>query len=157
MAWDGLAWPGSLSFLTGGGARYQTFGRLRNPRRLGLEKDDLPCPSAQKACPARSRLRRHSPTTPEVVRDYCAEQTKGTRGTFHEFRRAWILVSHYLQVARSVPSESMMFTNGFTCRMLARLVRIGLATTQRENTDASSQLLGHVRITEAGRQALEGY
>jgi hypothetical protein len=51
----------------------------------------------------------------------------------------------------------MMFTNGFTCRMLAGLVHIGLATTQRENTDASSQLLGHVRITEAGRQALEGY
>jgi hypothetical protein len=51
----------------------------------------------------------------------------------------------------------MMFTNGFTRRMLARLVRIGLATTQRENTEAGSQSLGRVRITEAGRQALEGY
>jgi hypothetical protein len=52
-------------------------------------------------------------------------------------------------------SEAMMFTNGFTRRMLARLVRIGLATRQRENTDASSQSLGRVRITEAGRRALE--
>jgi hypothetical protein len=108
MAWDGLAWPGSLSFLTGGGARYQTFGRLRNPRRRGLEKtisrvqapvSKLPCPSAQKACPARSRLRRHSLTTLEVGRDYCAEQIKGTRGTLHEFRRAWCLVSYYLRAA----------------------------------------------------------
>jgi hypothetical protein len=51
----------------------------------------------------------------------------------------------------------MMFANGFTRRMLAVLIRAGLATTQRKNREAGSQSIGRVRITEAGRRALEGY
>jgi hypothetical protein len=65
-----------------------------------------------------------------------------------------------LQLLASSPfgaSEAMMFANGFTRRMLARLIRTGLATTQRENLKAGSQSIGRVRITEAGRRALEGY
>jgi hypothetical protein len=50
----------------------------------------------------------------------------------------------------------MMFANGFTRRMLAPLIRAGLATT-RKNLKAGSQSIGRVRITEAGRRALEGY
>jgi hypothetical protein len=64
-----------------------------------------------------------------------------------------------LQLLVSSPfgaSEVMMFANGFTRQMLARLIRTGLATTQRENSNASSQSLGRVRITDAGRRALEG-
>jgi hypothetical protein len=53
-------------------------------------------------------------------------------------------------------SETMMFANGFTRRMLAGLIRAGLATAQRQNIKAGSQAVGRVRITEAGRRALEG-
>jgi hypothetical protein len=65
-----------------------------------------------------------------------------------------------LQLLASSPfgaSEAMMFANGFTRRMLARLIRTGLAATQRENLKAGSQSIGRVRITEAGRRALEGH
>jgi hypothetical protein len=42
-----------------------------------------------------------SPTTLEVVRDYCAERTTGTTGASNEFRRAWIkLVVDHLNDAR---------------------------------------------------------
>jgi hypothetical protein len=64
-----------------------------------------------------------------------------------------------LQLLASSPfgaSEVMMFTNGFTRQMLARLIRTGLATTVRENPNASRQHLGRIRITDAGRRALEG-
>jgi hypothetical protein len=53
-------------------------------------------------------------------------------------------------------SEVMMFANGFTRQLLARLIRTGLATTLRENPNVSSQRLGRIRITDAGRRALEG-
>jgi hypothetical protein len=64
-----------------------------------------------------------------------------------------------LQLLASSPfgaSEVMMFANGFTRQMLARLIRTGLATTQRDNPNVGSQSLGRVRITDAGRRALEG-
>jgi hypothetical protein len=44
-----------------------------------------------------------SPTTLEVVRDYCAERTRDTTGTSGEFRRAWIeLVVDHLNDARTL-------------------------------------------------------
>jgi hypothetical protein len=44
-----------------------------------------------------------SPTTLEVVRDYCAEQTRGITGTSGEFRCAWIeLVVDHLNDARTL-------------------------------------------------------
>jgi hypothetical protein len=49
-----------------------------------------------------------------------------------------------------------MAANGFTRTALVRLIRAGLATTQRENLKAGSRSIGRVRITEAGRRALEG-
>jgi hypothetical protein len=51
-------------------------------------------------------------------------------------------------------TEAAMFANGFTRRMLAGLIRAGLATAEREK--AGGQLVGRVRITEAGKRALEG-
>ncbi len=53
-------------------------------------------------------------------------------------------------------SEATMVANGFKRRLLADLIRAGLATAQRENINAGSQPVGRVRITEAGRRALEG-
>jgi hypothetical protein len=48
-------------------------------------------------------LDRMSPTRLEVVRDYCAEQTRGTKGAFSEFRRAWIeLVVDHLNDASTL-------------------------------------------------------
>jgi hypothetical protein len=52
-------------------------------------------------------------------------------------------------------TESALFLNGFERQMLVRLIRAGLATIQREK--AGGQLVGRVRITEAGRRALEAY
>jgi hypothetical protein len=51
-------------------------------------------------------------------------------------------------------TEAAMFLNGFERQMLVRLIRAGLATVQHEK--AGGQLVGRVRITEAGRRALEG-
>jgi hypothetical protein len=53
-------------------------------------------------------------------------------------------------------TESTMFVNGFTRKTLMSLIRAELATTQRE-IKAGGQTIGRVRITDAGRRALEGY
>jgi hypothetical protein len=63
-----------------------------------------------------------------------------------------------LQLLAGTPfgaSEAIMFTNGFERRTLARLIRIGLATIQRESIKPGSESVGRVRITDAGRRALE--
>jgi hypothetical protein len=52
-------------------------------------------------------------------------------------------------------TEATMFANGFTRKVLASLIRAGLATVQREK--AGGQLIGPVRITAAGRRAIGGY
>jgi hypothetical protein len=54
-------------------------------------------------------------------------------------------------------TETAMSVNGFTRKMLVHLIRAGLATTDRENLKGGSQSIGRVRITEAGRRALEGH
>jgi hypothetical protein len=63
-----------------------------------------------------------------------------------------------LQLLAGIPfgvTESALFLNGFERQMLVRLIRAGLAAIQREK--AGGQLVGRVRITEAGRRALEAY
>jgi hypothetical protein len=65
-----------------------------------------------------------------------------------------------LQLLAGIPfgaTEAAMFLNGFERQTLVRLIRAGLATTEREDIKAGSQSIGRVRITEAGRRALEGY
>ena len=65
-----------------------------------------------------------------------------------------------LQLLAGIPfgaTEAGMFLNGFERQTLARLLRAGLAILQHENLKAGSQSIGRVRITEAGRRALEGY
>jgi hypothetical protein len=53
-------------------------------------------------------------------------------------------------------TEAAMFLNGFKRQTLVRLLRAGLATTERQNLKAGLSS-GRVRITEAGRRAIEGY
>jgi hypothetical protein len=53
-------------------------------------------------------------------------------------------------------TEASMFANGFARKTLVSLIRARLATTQRENLKAGSRSIGRVRITEAGRRALQG-
>jgi len=67
-----------------------------------------------------------------------------------------------LQLLASSPfgiSEATMYAQGFNRRMLASLIGAGLVTAH-QNIKAGSQSLGRslgrVRITEAGRRALEG-
>jgi hypothetical protein len=63
-----------------------------------------------------------------------------------------------LQLLAGTPlgaTEAALFINGFNRQMLARLIRAGLATRQRE--EGGGQIVGRVRITEVGRRALEGY
>jgi hypothetical protein len=53
--------------------------------------------------------------------------------------------------------ELLGYGHGFTMRMLARLVRAGLATVQRRVIVAGDTLVevGKVMITDAGRRAIE--
>jgi hypothetical protein len=53
-------------------------------------------------------------------------------------------------------TEAAMFLNGFKRPTLLRLIRAGLATPQHE-IKAGGQTVGRIRITDAGRRALEGY
>jgi hypothetical protein len=52
-------------------------------------------------------------------------------------------------------TDAAISANGITRETLARLIRAGLATVQREVK--AGRTVGRVRITEAGRRALEGY
>jgi hypothetical protein len=53
-------------------------------------------------------------------------------------------------------TDTTMFANGIARKTLASLIRAGLATTQHEIRDGG-QTVGRVRLTEAGRRALERY
>ena len=67
---------------------------------------------------------------------------------------------HALQLLAGIPfgaTEATMFANAITRKTLVSLIRAGLATAQRENLKAGSLSIGRIRITEAGRRALEGY
>jgi hypothetical protein len=64
-----------------------------------------------------------------------------------------------LQLLAGTPfgaTAATLSVNGFTRQTLVRLIRAGLATTQSE-MKAGGQTIGRVRITEAGRRALEGH
>jgi hypothetical protein len=64
-----------------------------------------------------------------------------------------------LQLLAGTPfgaTEATMFVNGVKRQTLVRLIRAGLARTERE-IKAGGQTIGRVRITEAGRRTLEGY
>jgi hypothetical protein len=54
-------------------------------------------------------------------------------------------------------AEPLLFTYGFSRKMLAGLFRSGLATAQRQTVTVGGQPVEvtRVRITEAGRQALD--
>jgi hypothetical protein len=52
-------------------------------------------------------------------------------------------------------TEATMSASGFARKTLAGLIRAGLATVQHEKADG--QTVGRVRITEAGRRAIEIY
>jgi hypothetical protein len=63
-----------------------------------------------------------------------------------------------LQLLADIPfgvTDTAMFVNGFARDTIVRLARAGLATMERENLKAG-QSIGRVRITDAGRRALEG-
>jgi hypothetical protein len=67
---------------------------------------------------------------------------------------------HALQLLTIDPrglAEPLLLTYGFSHKMLAGLVRSGLATAQRQTVRVSGQPVEvtRVRITEAGTQALE--
>ena len=61
-----------------------------------------------------------------------------------------------LAVDRRGLTETLLRTYGFTLRMLAGLIRSGLATAQRQTVKAGGQAIKvtRIRITEAGRQAI---
>jgi hypothetical protein len=55
-------------------------------------------------------------------------------------------------------AEALLLTYGFTRDLLAGLVDTGLATAQRQSVKVSGKTIRvvRIRITEAGRRALEG-
>jgi hypothetical protein len=62
-----------------------------------------------------------------------------------------------LAVDRHGLTETLLRTYGFTLRMLAGLIRAGLATAQRQTVKAGGQAIKviRIRITEAGRREIE--
>lgn len=62
-----------------------------------------------------------------------------------------------LAVDRRGLTETLLRTYGFTLRMLAGLIRAGLATAQRQTVKAGGQAIKviRIRITEAGRREIE--
>jgi hypothetical protein len=62
-----------------------------------------------------------------------------------------------IAVDRRGLTEPLLRTYGFTVRMLAGLIRAGLATAQRQTVKAGGQATKVIRIkiTETGRQAIE--
>jgi hypothetical protein len=65
-----------------------------------------------------------------------------------------------LQLLASIPfgvAEATMLAHGFTRRTLADLVHAGLATAERTTVGADGKAIaaGRVRITAAGRRALD--
>jgi hypothetical protein len=54
-------------------------------------------------------------------------------------------------------TEVLLFAHGVTPHMLAKLLRSGLATIQRETFKAGDRTIemGRVTITDAGRKAIE--
>jgi hypothetical protein len=62
-----------------------------------------------------------------------------------------------IAVDRRGLTQSLLRTYGFTVRMLAGLIRAGLATAQRQTVKAGGQAMKviRVRITETGRRAIE--
>jgi hypothetical protein len=55
-------------------------------------------------------------------------------------------------------AEALLLTYGFTRDLLAGLVYTGLATAQQQTVNAGGKTMRviRIRITEAGRRALEG-
>jgi hypothetical protein len=77
-------------------------------------------------------------------------------------RKRYLSAEHRraLQLLAGIPfgaTEAAMFLNGFKRPTLVRLIRAGLATTERESLKGRSRSIGRVRITAAGRQAILGY
>jgi len=67
-------------------------------------------------------------------------------------------VLELLSVDQRGIAEALLLTYGFTRDLLAGLIRTGLATAQRQRVKVGSNAIEivRVRITEAGRRALEG-
>ncbi len=76
-------------------------------------------------------------------------------------RRLCTKARHALELLAVDPrglAESLLLTYGFTTRMLAQLVLAGLATAQRQTVKVGGERteIVRIRITEAGRRAIEG-
>lgn len=52
-------------------------------------------------------------------------------------------------------AEAIMLTHGFTRGTLAGLVSAGLAMAQHATVNADRRLVGRIRITDAGRKAID--
>ena len=62
-----------------------------------------------------------------------------------------------LAVDRRGLTDTLLRTYGFTLRMLAGLIRAGLATAQRQTANAGGRAVKviRIRLTEAGRQEIQ--
>jgi hypothetical protein len=113
-----------------GVGRHPRQPQTRNPPTISLER--------------RSAHRKH------------AKQWDVTGCTPHLTGKArWAL--ELLAVDRRGLTETLLRTYGFTLRMLAGLIRAGLATAQRQTVKVGGQAIKviRIRITEAGRREIE--
>jgi hypothetical protein len=110
----------------------------RKPRQQQTFKP--PTPSTE-----RLSVYRNEPK-PWDVMDYKSRLTPKAR---------WAL--ELIAVDRRGLTQSLLRTYGFTVRMLAGLIRAGLATAQRQTVKAGGHAMKvtRVRITETGRRVIE--
>ena len=78
-----------------------------------------------------------SPTTLELVRDYCAEQARVTTGASDEFRRAWIeLVVDHMNDARTLERR---LCNGITGRGVPGLDEHMLPASSEDTSNSEDE------------------
>jgi hypothetical protein len=78
---------------------------LRTYLKVALQEPEIrrACRAVDRIITAGDLLDHMSPTALEVVKDYCTEQTRNEKGTYSEFRQAWIkLVVDHLNDAKTL-------------------------------------------------------
>jgi hypothetical protein len=107
-----------------------------------------------------------TPTSPDLPRPDRRGFSRDSYDVGHNHRDAAKTSSQRrqrraLQLLASSPfgvAEVIMLAHGFTHRMIASLSRAGFATAQGTTVTVSDKAItvGRVKITDAGRRALEG-
>ena len=129
-------------------------------RSAGTSGEKPPAPSLKRRLERTSRRQRTDTESLSVRRlsSLRHEAKRWRGGTSADLTPKARRALELLAVDRRGLTETLLRTYGFTLRMLAGLIRAGLATAQRQTAKAGGQMIRvvRIRITEAGLRALKG-